>query len=85
MTTNNGHGPQVAAARLLTIVGLAGIGLIHLLDSVETFDETRWLFWAYVALMASTIVVGGALLHRPTARLSGAAALLASCRSSGTS
>jgi hypothetical protein len=77
MNTNNEYGQQVAAARLLTIVGLAGIGLIHLLDSVETFDETRWLFWAYVALMASTIVVGGALLRRPTARWSGAAALLA--------
>ena len=33
----------------LTIVGVAGIGLIHLLDSVDTFHETRWLFWAYVA------------------------------------
>src|SRR4051794_25214592 len=77
MTTNNQHGQQVAAARLLTIVGLAGIGLIHLLDSVGTFHETRWLFWAYVALMASTVVVAGALVHRPTARSSGAAALLA--------
>jgi hypothetical protein len=77
MTTNNEHGQQLAAARLLTIVGLAGIGLIHLLDSVETFHETRWLFWAYVALMASTVIVGGALVHRPSVGWSGAAALLA--------
>ena len=77
MTTTNGHGEQMACARLLTIVGLAGIGLIHLLDSVETFHETRWLFWAYVALMAATVVVGGALLHRPTVRWYEAAALLA--------
>ena len=49
----------------LTIAGVAGIGLIHLLDSVDTFHETRWLFWAYVALMAATIVVAGALLHHP--------------------
>jgi hypothetical protein len=77
MTTDNEHGQQVADARLLTIIGLAGIGVIHLLDSVETFDETRWLFWAYVALMAATIIVGGALLHRPTTRWFEAAGLLA--------
>ena len=45
---------NVNPSRLLTIVGLAGIGLIHLLDSVDTYSETRWLFWAYVALMAGT-------------------------------
>jgi hypothetical protein len=77
MTTSNEHEQQVAGARLLTIVGLAGIGVIHLLDSVETFHETRWLFWAYMAIMASTIVVAAALLHRPTARWFQAAALLA--------
>src|SRR3954464_7039744 len=76
MTTSNEHGQQVAAARLLTIVGLAAIGLIHLLDSVETFHETRWLFWAYVALMAATLAVGGALLHRPTASWFAAAGVL---------
>ena len=64
-------------SRTVTIIGLSGIGLIHLLDSVDTYSETRWLFWAYVALMASTIIVGGALLHRPDARWFAAAALLA--------
>ena len=64
-------------SRTVTILGLSGIGLIHLLDSVDTYHETRWLFWAYVALMASTIIVGGALLHRPDARWFAAAALLA--------
>ena len=77
MSPNNEHGQRLAGARLLTIVGLAGIGLIHLLDSVDTFHETRWLFWAYMALMAATVVVGGALLHRPTARGYEAAAALA--------
>ena len=67
----------VNPSRTLTIVGLSGIGLIHLLDSVDTYSETRWLFWAYVALMASTVVVGGALLHRPASRWFEAAALLA--------
>jgi hypothetical protein len=64
-------------SRTVTIIGLSGIGLIHLLDSVDTYSETRWLFWAYVALIASTIIVGGALLHRPDARWLAAAALLA--------
>jgi hypothetical protein len=64
-------------ATTLTIAGLSGIGLIHLLDSVDTYHETRWLFWAYVLLMAATVVVGGALLHRPDPRWEGAAALVA--------
>jgi hypothetical protein len=70
-------------ARTVTIVGLSGIGLIHLLDSVDTYGETRWLFWAYVALMASTIVVAGALLHRADARWFAAAALLAAAPIAG--
>jgi hypothetical protein len=61
----------------LTVVGLAGIGLIHLLDSVDTFHETRWLFWAYVALMAGTIVVSAALVHDPAPRWFALALLLA--------
>jgi hypothetical protein len=73
--TNNNQ--SAVTARVLTIVGLLVIGLIHLLDSVETFHETRWLFWAYVALMAGTIVVSAALLHRPGARWLQAATLLA--------
>jgi len=70
-------------SRTVTIIGLSGIGLIHLLDSVGTYSETRWLFWAYVALMASTIIVGGALLHRPDARWFAAAALLAATTIAG--
>ena len=70
-------------SRTLTIVGLAGIGLIHLLDSVDTYRETRWLFWAYVALMAGTIIVGGALVHRPDARWFAAATLLAAAPIAG--
>ena len=26
-------------------VGLAGIGLIHLLDSIGKYGETRYIFW----------------------------------------
>jgi hypothetical protein len=70
-------------SRAVTIVGLSRIGLIDLLDSVDTYDEARWLFWAYVALMASTIVVAGALLHRPEARWLAAAALFAAMAMAG--
>jgi hypothetical protein len=64
-------------ATTLSIVGVAGIGLIHLLDSIDTFHETRWLFWAYVLLIAATIVVAGALLYDPDRRAFTAAALVA--------
>ena len=64
-------------ANTITIVGVAGIGLIHLLDSIDTFHETRWLFWAYVLLIAATLVVSAALLYAPSARWFGAAALVA--------
>ena len=40
MTTNNEPEQQLAGARLLTIVGLTGIGVIHLLDS---HPEIRWM------------------------------------------
>ena len=61
----------------VTIAGVSAIGLIHLLDSVDTFHETRWLFWAYVLLMAATIVVAGALVHHPDRRAFAAAGLVA--------
>lgn len=50
-------------ARALTAAGLAGIALIHLLDSIGKYHETRYLFWMYVALMVASLVVGAALLH----------------------
>ncbi|WP_053225993.1 hypothetical protein [Solirubrobacter soli] len=61
----------------LTIAGVSAIGLIHLLDSVGTYHETRWLFWAYVLLMGATIVVAAALLHHPDRRAFTGAALVA--------
>jgi hypothetical protein len=49
--------------RAIAIVGLAGIALIHLLDSIGKYGETRYLFWMYIALMAGSLAVAGALLH----------------------
>jgi hypothetical protein len=53
------------ATRATAAVGLAGIALIHLLDSVDTWSETRYLFWMYVALMVACVVLAGAVLHAP--------------------
>jgi hypothetical protein len=66
-------------ARSVTAVGLAGIALIHLLDAIGKYDETRYLFWMYVALMAGCLVVAGAILFtRTPAGFLAAAALAAS-------
>src|SRR4051795_7251287 len=48
--------------RAIAIVGLAGIALIHLLDSIGKYGETRYLFWMYVALIVGCIAVAGLVL-----------------------
>lgn len=65
------------AARAVGIVGLLGIGLIHLLDSTSKYHETRYVFWLYVALIVGTIAVSGWLLHRESPLAWGAAGTLA--------
>ena len=63
-TTEQSHAvARDVVTRATAIVGLAGIALIHLLDSIGKWSETRYLFWMYVALMAASLVVAGALLH----------------------
>jgi len=56
------HVARDAAARAVTAVGLAGIALIHLLDSIGKYSETRYLFWMYVALMLGSLASAGAVL-----------------------
>ena len=73
------HLARDMTSRAVTAVGLAGIALIHLLDSIGKYDETRYLFWLYVALMVSSLALAGLLLHtRRRAVWLGAAALAAS-------
>jgi hypothetical protein len=62
-----------AAPRAVAVIGLLGVGLIHLLDSIGKYSETPYIFWMYVALILGTIAVSGALLHRES-RLAWAAA-----------
>lgn len=50
------------SARAVVAIGLAGIGLIHLLDSIGKYSETRYLFWMYIALIVGSLVTAGAVL-----------------------
>lgn len=50
------------ASRAVVVAGLAGIGLIHLIDGIGKYHETRYIFWMYMALIVGTIAVGGAVL-----------------------
>jgi hypothetical protein len=51
------------ATRGAAAVGLAGIALIHLLDSIDTYADTRYFFWLYVALMVSCLVLAALVLR----------------------
>jgi hypothetical protein len=65
--------------RATVAVGLAGIALIHLLDAIGKWSETRYLFWMYVGLMiASLATAGWVLFTRSRTALLAAAAVAAS-------
>jgi|SRR4051794_6614222 hypothetical protein len=66
-------------ARAAAVVGLAGIALIHLLDSSSKFEETPYMGWMYIGLIGSCLAVAG-LLVRANSREAwlGAIALAAS-------
>jgi hypothetical protein len=49
--------------RAVGIVGLAGIALIHLLDAVSKYGETRYVFFLYMVLMACTLTAAAVLLR----------------------
>lgn len=51
------------ASRLLAALGVAGIALIHVLDASDTYSQVRWIFWAYLALIAGAVPVAVALLQ----------------------
>jgi hypothetical protein len=64
-------------------VGLVGIGLVHLLDSIGKYGETRYLFWMYIALIAGSLVVAGAVLFQRSRMTFLAAAALAAGAATG--
>ncbi len=53
---------QEAAVRGTLAIGLAGIAVIHAVDSVGKWSEARYMFWMYMALIAGSVAVGGAVL-----------------------
>lgn len=61
-----GRAAREIVTRSVAAVGLAGIALIHLLDSLGKFQETPYMGWMYVGLMLSCLVVAATLLHGHT-------------------
>src|SRR4051812_35483914 len=49
-------------ARAVAVVGLAGVGLIHLLDGIGKFTETPYMGWMYVGLILACLATAGALI-----------------------
>ncbi|HEX4518861.1 MAG TPA: hypothetical protein VH063_04680 [Gaiellaceae bacterium] len=65
-----------AVTRSLAIVGLAAVALIHLLDAHDTFVETPYKGWLYVALIAACLGSAVTLARRNDRRAWWAALLL---------
>jgi hypothetical protein len=65
------------AARLLGAITVLAIGLIHILDAAGTYHTTRWIFWAYIALIVASVPVALLLLHLASPLAWAAAAALA--------
>jgi hypothetical protein len=67
-----------AAVRATTAVGLGAIAVIHAVDGVAKWSETRYMFWMYMALIIGALVAaGGVLFHRSRLSLAAAAGLAA--------
>jgi hypothetical protein len=82
-STHIEHLARDLVTRAVGVVGLCGIALIHLLDSISKFSETPYVAWMYVALMAGSVVVAAGLVHSRDRRLWLAAGLLAVSAISG--
>jgi hypothetical protein len=65
-----------AVARAIAVVGLAGVALIHLLDSPGTFDQQAYKGWLYIGLIAGSVLTAAALIRSSDSRAWAAAALL---------
>ncbi|WP_040597921.1 hypothetical protein [Patulibacter medicamentivorans] len=55
-------------ARAVGVVGISGIGLIHLLDAPGKYAETPYMFWMYIALILGCIAVAGELIRSGSLR-----------------
>lgn len=72
-----------AAVRAVGAVGMAGIGLIHLLDAPGKYTETPYMFWMYIGLMLGSLAVAAELVRTGSRLAWGAAAGLALSAAAG--
>ncbi|GAC1329541.1 MAG: hypothetical protein NVSMB22_21590 [Chloroflexota bacterium] len=56
--------PQRIILRSTAVMSLVAIGLIHALDSISKFNETRYIFWMYIALIVGALATAGFLIER---------------------
>jgi hypothetical protein len=70
------HALRDGVARAAAVVGLAGVGLIHVLDAPNTFPEAPYIGWMYVALIVGSVLTAAALIRGSDSRAWFAAALL---------
>jgi hypothetical protein len=68
------HASEVVA-RAAGVVGLAGIAVIHLIDSIGKFHEAPYMGWLYVGLIVGCVGTAG-LLVRANLRVAWIAAVL---------
>ncbi|MGI8623869.1 MAG: hypothetical protein ACR2NB_10410 [Solirubrobacteraceae bacterium] len=76
-TTSASTNADDVVARTLGATGMAGIGLIHLLDAPGKFQETPYLGWMYLGLIAASIMTAYLLICESSRRAWLAAAGLA--------
>ena len=57
------HAVRDGIARTIAATGLAGVALIHLLDLPGKFDETPYLAWMYIGLIAGCLAVAVRLVR----------------------
>ena len=52
-------------ARAVSIAGLGGVALIHLLDAHDTFSASPYKGWLYVGLILGSVLTASVLMRRP--------------------
>lgn len=75
--------PRRLLARGLTVAGLAGIALVHLVELPDTWHETAGLGLLFTILVVASALVAAGLLHTDTPRLWLAASLVAAAPIAG--
>jgi hypothetical protein len=63
-------------ARAVAVAALGGVALIHLMDLPAKFDETPYMAWMYIALIAGCVCLAGALWRSTDSRVWAAAVAL---------